>query len=1002
MYLQPCKAVIDIGDKSLRLFDNLVTVPLITAQDHNNVLTVIRTVRIPAHSEAILPVCLQRRTRFSYNSPAIVQAWPGLKQRGLGVAPSLVQPSNRQTLCRIINVRPSNQLLRRGTKLAYLSEIDVSDPFNRGALNRAQNQAEVTAAVTHEHPSVTNIAFSDKLDAVTATGLKLQQAQKRLEPAQFAELVDLLYRYKHLFTVKDDIPLSNLPAVRIPMKDMTPVRVKPYKLSPEMDDLLHKELLKWKKAGVVESTTSAFSSPVFILKKPAPPNAPKDYKPQFRAICDLRRVNLQVQPIFFGLPTAEQAIHKIGHARAKFFSVLDNSNAFYGISIDEASRDVTAISSSRLHLRFKRLCLGLSCSSALYQLQLSNLLDQQLQSGLCLLYQDDLLIFSRNWDRHLSLLQEILGKYDQANLRLNPNKSQLASSEVTYLGHTFDQNGVRISDSRAKVMSEWPLPRNSRDFRRFLGVISYVRRYVPSYSSLVSPLTALTSTKAEFTWGPQQQQAFDKVKEILTSEPILGYPRFDNLEHNHFIVICDASRSGFGACLSQCQPDNTEKIIEYRARATNKHEKLGGATDLELGCFIQAIRWFESLLRLAPFVVRSDHLALTYLSSLKYSTNAKLQRYALLLSDFQLKVEYKKGKSHTLADSLSRKPFSEAEKAEAEQIPPDADLAFLSSLTEDYLNDMQPSHVSILKSHSRHQRRHSKILHFAPLTFQDVIDPPGPRNNEHQQASDNNASKITDAELPTFEHIMQTASHLPPVTLQSQHEDEYFGKIIDFLTDQKLPADKQEARRIVLIAENFEIIDNQLVKIAHFQRKRREMYQPLVKVLCLPQEWRLPVLASYHDFLNHATVEKSYYTMREKFFWRNLYADLTNYVQSCPACQLLRCRARRPIRSGSWEVPKPFEVAHIDHLGKISLSWQGYNYILTVSDNHTQYMEAVPVKTTGTAETAQNIYEKYYLRHGFVPNLISDRAQSFLANLTQELFKICKFATSKPPVTIRN
>jgi hypothetical protein len=143
----------------------------------------------------------------------------------------------------------------------------------------------------------------------------------------------------------------------------------------------------------------------------------------------------------------------------------------------------------------------------------------------------------------------------------------------------------------------------------------------------------------------------------------------------------------------------TEKILEYRARATNKHEKLGGATDLELGCFIQAIRWFESLLRLAPFVVRVDHLALTYLASLKYSTNAKLQRYALL-SDFQSKVEYKKGKSHTLADSLSRKPFTEQEKAQAEQIEPDADLAFLSSLTDDYLGDIQPSHVSIFKSHS--------------------------------------------------------------------------------------------------------------------------------------------------------------------------------------------------------------------------------------------------------------------------------------------------------------
>jgi hypothetical protein len=106
--LQACNAVIDLGDKSLRLFDNLVTVPLITAQDNDNVLSVIRTVRIPAHSEAILPVRLPLKASFVFNTPAIVQAWPGLKQRGLGVAPILVQPPNRQTLCRIINVRPTN------------------------------------------------------------------------------------------------------------------------------------------------------------------------------------------------------------------------------------------------------------------------------------------------------------------------------------------------------------------------------------------------------------------------------------------------------------------------------------------------------------------------------------------------------------------------------------------------------------------------------------------------------------------------------------------------------------------------------------------------------------------------------------------------------------------------------------------------------------------------------------------------------------------------------
>lgn len=134
--------------------------------------------------------------------------------------------------------------------------------------------------------------------------------------------------------------------------------------------------------------------------------------------------------------------------------------------------------------------------------------------------------------------------------------------------------------------------------------------------------------------GPEQLETFHKVKEILTSETILGYSRFDDFQKNYFIVLCDASRRGYGACLLQCQPDGSKTTLKYRARATNRHKKLGSATALELGCLVQAARWFQSLLRLALFVIRVDHLALINLKSLKYSTNSKLIRYALLLEDF--------------------------------------------------------------------------------------------------------------------------------------------------------------------------------------------------------------------------------------------------------------------------------------------------------------------------------------------------------------------------------
>jgi hypothetical protein len=172
---------------------------------------------------------------------------------------------------------------------------------------------------------------------------------------------------------------------------------------------------------------------------------------------------------------------------------------------------------------------------------------------------------------------------------------------------------------------------------------------------------------AEFKWGPEQQKSFDLIKQTLASDTVLAYPRFDNLKDCPFVIICDGSRRSVGSALGQIQPDGTTRIIEYRARPTSKRESLGSATALELTSLIQAIRWHEPFLRLAPFVIRVDHVTLTFLRELKHNKNPKLLRYALLLSEFDYKIEYTKGRTHTLADSLSRRPFSQEERDQVEK-----------------------------------------------------------------------------------------------------------------------------------------------------------------------------------------------------------------------------------------------------------------------------------------------------------------------------------------------
>jgi hypothetical protein len=308
-----------------------------------------------------------------------------------------------------------------------------------------------------------------------------------------------------------------------------------------------------------------------------------------------------------------------------------------------------------------------------------------------------------------------------------------------------------------------------------------------------------------------------------------------------FVVICDGSKRSVGSALGQVQPDGSTRIIEYRARPTSKRESLGSATALELVSLIQAIRWHEPFLRLAPFVIKCDHVTLTYLRELKHSKNPKLLRYALLLSEFDCKIEYTKGRTHTLADSLSRRPFMQAERDQVEKSQQEVDLLFLSAISEELFEDIIPSDDQIWKSHSRHYWRHAKIMHLAPITLQQNVPPSAPNLNAAQQQQQQQPLSSTDdnsdtAPFPTVDDIMNATENLAPISLQTQRTDEYFAKIIDFLDLQLLPKDRQQARRTILIAEHFQIVNNQLVKTAHFQRKRRAQYRPIVTQICAPKE----------------------------------------------------------------------------------------------------------------------------------------------------------------------
>jgi hypothetical protein len=280
---------------------------------------------------------------------------------------------------------------------------------------------------------------------------------------------------------------------------------------------------------------------------------------------------------------------------------------------------------------------------------------------------------------------------------------------------------------------------------------------------------------AEFKWGPEQQKLFDLIKQT-----VLAYPSFDNLKDCPFVVICDGSKRSVGSALGQIQPDGTTRIIEYRARPTSKRESLGSATALELVSLIQAIRWHEPFLRLAPFVIRIDHVTLTFLRELKHNKNPKLLRYALLLSEFDYKVEYTKGRTHTLADSLSRRPFIQEERDQVEKCQQEVDPLFLSVISKELLEDMAPSDNQIWKSHSRHYRRHAKITHCAPITLQETAQPSAPNLDAAQPQLSSADDSSDTAPFPTVDDIIRRLKIFRPSRYKRREQTNILQKSLTF------------------------------------------------------------------------------------------------------------------------------------------------------------------------------------------------------------------------------
>ena len=258
---------------------------------------------------------------------------------------------------------------------------------------------------------------------------------------------------------------------------------------------------------------------------------------------------------------------------------------------------------------------------------------------------DDILIYSKSKEEHEEHLRLILALLKENELYAKFSKCDFWVNSVQFLGHVVSSQGVHVDPAKISAIKDWEVPKSATQIRQFLGLAGYYRRFIENFSIIAKPLTKLTQKTEKFVWTDEQDSAFEKLKEKLTSAPILALPEGTD----GFVLYSDASVLGYGCVLQQ-----RSKVIAYASRQLKKHEENYTTHDLELGAVIFALKIWRHYLYGVRFTIFTDHQSLKHIFDQK-ELNMRQRRWIELLNDYDCDIQYTPGKGNVVADALSRK-----------------------------------------------------------------------------------------------------------------------------------------------------------------------------------------------------------------------------------------------------------------------------------------------------------------------------------------------------------